>query len=265
MSALVNTSADFRRCHPTTANWEGGWSNHKADLGGKTMYGITEAVFWEWLDLSRKPRRPVASITRAEAEAIFYQRYWVLAGCEPLFPGVDLATYDAAVNSGVSRGRKWLLASLDKGDDHARTVKTICAKRLSFVQSLKVWETFGKGWGNRIADVEARGVAFAMAAMTANDNSQIVARLEDEATGARKTAGIQTKGATATGAAGAGSGGSLALDPATADQLAGYVLGGILVMGLLLAAFLLIRARINAQRAKAYGQVALEATLTGAV
>ncbi|CUX63003.1 glycosyl hydrolase 108 family protein [Agrobacterium tumefaciens] len=36
-------------CHNITAEWEGGWSNHKADPGGKTMYGVTEAVYHVWL------------------------------------------------------------------------------------------------------------------------------------------------------------------------------------------------------------------------
>lgn len=70
--------------------------------------------------------------------------------------GVDLATYDASVNSGGSRGGKWLLTSVG-GPDY-ETAKRICAKRLSFAQSLKICKTIGKGWSHRIADFEAKGV-----------------------------------------------------------------------------------------------------------
>lgn len=264
-AALAYSSPDFQRCHPKTATWEGGWSDHKADPGGKTMYGITEAVFWDWLDSQGTSRRPVASITKGEALAIFYANYWLKAGCEPLFPGVDLAVYDASVNSGVSRGRKWLLASLDKGNDHVKTVKGICGKRLGFVQSLKIWETFGKGWGNRIADIEATGVAWALAASAGNDNAIVVQSLDDEGRAAQRTASAQTKGAGYSTAAGAGGGSGLVVDPEATSQVAGMVLGGLLFVGLVAAAYLIVRALINGKRAKAYSQVAAQLAVGGAV
>lgn len=34
----------FPICHPITAKWEGGWSDHKADPGSKTMYGVTVSM-----------------------------------------------------------------------------------------------------------------------------------------------------------------------------------------------------------------------------
>lgn len=264
-AANANLSADFQRCHPKTAAWEGGWSNHRQDPGGKTMYGVTEAVFWEWLDSRGQPRRPVRSITQAEALQIYYTNYWLKAGCESLVPGVDLAVYDASVNSGVSRGRKWLMASLNPANDHVKTVKGICAKRLGFVQSLKIWQTFGKGWLNRITDIEATGVAWALAAMSANDNGQVMTGLRDEQAAAQKKAANQTKGAGASSAAGGASGTGLALDPGSADQVAGWLLGGLLVAGLGIAAFLVIRAVINRQRAAAYGRVSEAAAISGAV
>ena len=136
------STAKFRRCHDVTKTWEGGWSDHPADPGGKTMYGVTEAVYHAWLRQHGKPLRPVRQITPAEAEQIYFEQYWVPSGGPRLATGVDLATYDASVNSGVSRGRKWLLASIG-GPDH-ETVKRICATRLSFMRSLKIWNTFGR-------------------------------------------------------------------------------------------------------------------------
>lgn len=265
LAANANTSVEFRRCHPKTAAWEGGWSNHKADPGGKTMYGVTEVKFHEWLDRHGKPRRAVRTITMGEAEQLYFEEFWTKAGCEGLFPGVNLATYDASVNSGVSRGRKWLLASLDKGNDHVKTVKGICARRLGFMQSLNIWKTFGKGWGNRVADIEATGVAWALLAMAGSDNAEVVTGLRDEQAAAQKKASNQTKGAGASSAAGGASGTGLALDPGSADQVAGWLLGGLLVAGLGVAAFLVIRAVINRQRAAAYGRVSEAAAISGAV
>lgn len=266
IAANANTSVEFRRCHPKTAQWEGGWSNHAADPGGKTMYGVTEVKFHEWLGKHGRPRRPVRSITRAEAEQLYFEEFWTKAGCENLFPGVNLATYDASVNSGVSRGRKWLLAALDKGNDHVKTVKGICARRLGFMQSLNIWKTFGRGWGNRVADIEATGVAWALMAMSGNDNAQVVTGLRDEESTAQKVARNQNRGAAASGTTGGASGtGLAAADPASADALASWLLGGLLVAGFALAAFLIIRALINRQRAHAYDLAAERVAHSGAV
>ena len=56
----------------------------------------------------------------------------------------------------MSRGIKWLKASVGSSD-HTVTARAICRKRLSFMQSLKIWKTFGKGWSNRVADIEVIG------------------------------------------------------------------------------------------------------------
>lgn len=254
-AANSNVSTAWRRSHAITAKWEGGWSDHRNDPGGKTMYGVTEARYHAWLHKHGKTRRPVRQITRAEAEQIFYEEYWLRARCNTLFPGVDLATYDASVNSGVSRGRKWLLASLDPQNRHDRTVRKLCAKRLGFVQSLtSLWKDFGRGWSNRIADIEANGVAWALKAM--NDDHVVIEQLEDYASEAKKKASTQKKAGTASGTAGGTSGAGLAVDPGSADQLAGMILGGVLVLGRAVAAFLVIRSIIHSRRAAAYRRVA---------
>jgi lysozyme family protein len=41
-------------------------------------------------------------------------------------------------------------------------VKKHSAKRLSFLHGLKTWSVFGKGWGKRVADVEAFGIRLAV-------------------------------------------------------------------------------------------------------
>lgn len=243
------STAKFRRCHEVTKTWEGGWSDHPADPGGKTMYGVTEAVYHAWLRQHGKPLRPVRQITAAEAEQIYFEQYWVPSGGPTLANGVDLATYDAAVNSGVSRGRKWLLASIG-GPDH-ETVKRICAKRLGFMRSLNIWNTFGRGWARRVADIEAKGVAWALTA--ANDNSDLVKQqLGDEADQARSQAGKQTAAA-----AGAGGGGAISIDQGA--QLGDWILAGIAFVAFAGLAFLIIRAVINIHRATAYRKEAANA------
>jgi hypothetical protein len=116
-----------------------------------------------------------------------------------------------------------------------------------------------------VADIEATGVAWALAAMSGNDNAQVVTGLRDEQDAAQKKATGQVKAAGGSAAAGGGPGAGLALDPGAADHAAGWLLGGLLVAGFAIAAFLVIRVIINGQRAAAYEQVAERATYSGAV
>lgn len=248
MAANGNTSAKFQRSHAVTAAWEGGWSNHPADPGGKTMFGVTEGTWARFRKKMGLAVKPIRSITRADAEHLFFIEFWKAAGCEGLVDGVDLATYDANVNSGVSRGRKWLLASLDPYSRHDRTVKNICAKRLSFVQALKHWKQFGKGWSNRIADIQAKGVAWALLAVA--DAPVVVEQLEQEATDKKRASTKQ-------GTAGAGTatvgGGTVAADQAgQAPQVADWLLTGFGVLLVAVAMFLIWRAFLNRQQAVAF-------------
>jgi lysozyme family protein len=49
-----------------------------------------------------------------------------------------------------------------RGADPSNLVIAICDERLRFLQSLKTWPVFGKGWARRVAEV--RAVALAMVA-----------------------------------------------------------------------------------------------------
>ncbi|MDX0533012.1 hypothetical protein GOL26_22645 [Sinorhizobium medicae] len=79
--------------------------------------------------------------------------------------GIDYATLDGAVNSGVSHGAKWLQSALGVSSDGKigsqtisaaakadaiATVKSMCAKRMSFLRGMAIFGTFGRaglpGW-----------------------------------------------------------------------------------------------------------------------
>lgn len=240
----------FEICHPVTAGWEGGWSNHPDDPGGATMYGVIQTVYDAYRVSLKLAKQSVAKITKAEALDIFRKNYWNAAGCDTLFPGVDLAVYDASVNSGVSRGRKWLLASV--GDnDHSKTVQKICKARLSFLNALKTFKTFGKGWTNRVVDIEAKGVKMALEAMQTAP-AQIVSLMTAHAVTAdkdAKTANTQAKAAGA-GAVATPSVGITQADAFTAvDWL---ILGGVGLAFVGIVIYLLKKRSENTARAEAY-------------
>lgn len=233
-------AGNFEKCQEVTGKWEGGWSNHKADPGGATMFGITLAKYREHFPNATAVQ--LRRISRMTALTIYEKDFWVPIDGDRLDAGVDLAVYDAGVNSGVSRAKKWLKASV--GGTADQTVKRICAKRLGFMQSLKIWKTFGRGWSRRVADIEAKGVAWALAA---NNPAKTVARkLDVEAEAARKTATKQV------GTGGAVGGGGALATPEAADQIAGAALAGFVVIVAIVAGVLIWRAHINKQRAAAY-------------
>ncbi|WP_245409751.1 glycoside hydrolase family 108 protein [Pararhizobium haloflavum] len=245
----------FSVCHPITAAWEGGWADHPDDPGGKTMYGVTEGTYHGWLKSRGEPPRPVRQITKAEALEIYRDNYWApTAGRYNLVPGVDLATYDASVNSGVSRGVKWLKAAVGS-NNHADTVKAICRKRLGFMQSLAIWKTFGRGWGNRVADIEAKGVKMALEAMAVSKASRKLI-LKGEAESAERDEKTAKTNAGASGTAGAASGGAAAggetIDPSTFDPTTGWMLAVAAVFALIIAVHFIAKARAAKARKAAY-------------
>src|SRR3546814_13938072 len=54
---------------------EGGWSNHPADRGGATMYGVTQTTYNGWRKKKSRPRQSVRSISKAEAYELYESEY----------------------------------------------------------------------------------------------------------------------------------------------------------------------------------------------
>lgn len=245
----------FEICHAITAKWEGGWSDHPADPGGKTMYGITETRWHEYQDKLKVKRTPVRNVTKAQALAFYRSEFWLACGADKLFPGVDLAVHDGSVNSGVSRGRKWLLASAGS-NDHSETVKKICRARLSFMQSLAIWKTFGNGWGRRVADIEARGVAMALAAMGLSP-SQVSGKIKTEAAKSAQQASSAKKAATTSATAASAPAAAPVVEPSTVtDATTVWILVVIVAAGALATVIFIAKKRAADARVEAYNEVA---------
>ena len=145
---------------------EGGYSNHPSDPGGPTNFGITIVDYRKYV----KPGASAADVkamTVDEAKSIYRAKYWDAQRCDELPAGVNYAVFDYGVNSGISRSGKVLRRVLKLPDntsvvndlviaaaraaDPKTLVIAICDERLRFLQSLKTWSVFGKGWGRRVA------------------------------------------------------------------------------------------------------------------
>ncbi|RWC58903.1 glycosyl hydrolase 108 family protein [Mesorhizobium sp.] len=243
--------SNFAEALAITLAYEGGYSTVKSDpgnwTGGKVGSGVLKGTKYG-IAASAHPDLDIKNLTLDDAGKIYKPQYWDKVSGDRLASGVDLVTWDYAVNSGPSRALKALLASV--GGTDVQTVKKICAKRLGFLQSLAIWKTFKGGWSSRVASVEAKGVAWALAAV--KGPAAVQAGLLEEQVAAKKTATRNTAAAGTTGAATTAGGGDVALNPQHADQLAGWVLGGLLGVAAIIVLVLIVRTIIHKQRADAY-------------
>ena len=152
-----------------TLQFEGGYSDHPADPGGATKYGITQAVLASWRGRT-VTKQDVRDLTRGEADAIYRRNYWDGIGGDELPAGIDAAVFDYAVNSGPSRAAKTLQNAIGVtpdgfvGMDTVRAargfpsdaiIRQICAERRGFLGRLKIFPVFGRGWLRRVDAVEA--------------------------------------------------------------------------------------------------------------
>jgi len=163
-------TGNFETCLALMLAHEGGFVNHPQDPGGMTNLGVTKRVWEEWTghEVDEKQMR---ALTPDAVAPLYKRKYWDACRADELLDGVDYAVFDVAVNSGVGRAVKLLQscvgATPDGGfgsitmaltkkaeQDPARLIELYCAKRLDFLQSLKTFETFGRGWSRRVAEVK---------------------------------------------------------------------------------------------------------------
>lgn len=160
------------------ARYEGPYGWDKGDTGGPTKYGITcydlaehrgqkmtSMALWEPL---------VQAMTLDEAEDIYNSKYARGLYFTSLRSGPDCAILDYGINSGVARpflvarrllqvtnpSNALLVDAINKAHaaDPKWFVDALCQERLSFMHQIRngtAWSQFGKGWGARVADVNA--------------------------------------------------------------------------------------------------------------
>lgn len=244
--------SNFRRSLKEVLRWEGGYVNHPKDPGGATNRGVTQAVYNDYLRDGGLPIQSVRNITEEEVADIYHRRYWNAVGADRLPTGVDYATFDYGVNSGPSRALRYLGKSMKKGDSVA-TIKALCSSRMGFLRGIGTFAVFGKGWGRRVASVEATAVKWALqdgakAPETVRYGLLSEARAADRAAGSgKKAAGIGTAGG---GGVGVG-GGSPDLSTPEIYLLIG--LGILVVIIVLVAIYYWKKHKVRAQ---AYKEVA---------
>lgn len=163
---------------------EGGYQKFAADsgnyCGGKligTNHGIAAPTLKQWL--GRCPTESeMRNLPKATADAIYKARFWDTLRGDQLPKGVDYAVFDYGVNSGVGRAAKDLQAVVGTTQDgivgpitlraverfHPQSlINALCDRRMSFLQRLRDWNTWGRGWTNRVRMVRANALRMASA------------------------------------------------------------------------------------------------------
>ncbi len=154
---------DFDKAFEKLLGHEGDFSDHAADPGGQTRFGVTEAVARENGYTGDMRELPVDL-----AKRIYRQRYWDAVRADDLPAPVRYPVFDAAVNSGPGQAVRWLQRALGVADDgrigpvtlaaarvaNGEALKAaILAQRLRFMTQLSNWPSFSRGWARRIADL----------------------------------------------------------------------------------------------------------------
>ena len=168
-------AGNWEKCFQMVLKHEGGFVNHPKDPGGMTNLGVTKRAWEEYVG-HEVDEAEMRSLTPEKVKPFYKSRYWDRIKGDDLPSGVDYAAYDLAVNSGVGRAAKYLqsiagvpsdgvigtksLAAI-KDCPAGEMVDAMCDMRLEFLKKLPTWDTFGKGWGRRVAEVEEKATAMA--------------------------------------------------------------------------------------------------------
>lgn len=170
-------SDTFRAAMAFVRYWEGGWSNHKADPGGLTKWGVTiKTVIAKALDFNGDGKidaRDLEAMTPDQAEALYRADYFDAIRGDDLPPAVAVLAFDCAVNQGPGRSGRWLqecAGMTGKAIDGAVGPMTVAAvarafnadergflrefqvRRALHYSSLSSFVTFGRGWFRRLID-----------------------------------------------------------------------------------------------------------------
>lgn len=137
----------FKKALSFVLKWEGGYVNNPHDKGGATNKGITQGTYNGWLVSKGLQRKDVKFISQSEVEEIYYNNYWLKAGCQKMSKIFAVISFDTAVNMGVGRVQEFLKAA--KWTDPTKFLDAREAKYREFA-NYGNQKIFLKGWLNRL-------------------------------------------------------------------------------------------------------------------
>lgn len=175
----------FEECLVHVLESEGGWTDDPDDLGGKTNKGITIADYSEYrgLPITTDLIRDLRNISDDEVRDLYNLHYWLKVRADVLPPGIDYATFDFGVNSGVGTSKRILQETVKTRADgrigpltlkaiaeypkreypnQSLLVERFIDARMIYLKTRPTFWKHGKGWFNRCDKV--RRIALQMIA-----------------------------------------------------------------------------------------------------
>jgi Glycosyl hydrolase 108 len=137
----------FQKAIDFTLPSEGGYSNDPNDPGGETNFGISKRAH---------PTLDIKSLTREQAIAIYYNDYWLAAGCGAFPLALSVAYFDTAVNLGLTHTRAiahTYRAVAEGVPDLERTSLLLNGRQDYYNHLVALHPTLAKyshGWANRV-------------------------------------------------------------------------------------------------------------------
>lgn len=152
---------------------EGGFVNHPSDPGGMTNLGVTKATWENWVGRA-SDEKEMRGLTPEKVEPLYKKKFWDACRCDELPSGIDYLVFDFAVNAGPGRSIKTLQSAVGATPDggigpmtlaavnsfsEAELVEKFSQAKEDFYRSLNTFDTFGKGWLNRVAAVKIKATS----------------------------------------------------------------------------------------------------------
>lgn len=156
---ISNDETVFSAAYRVVMKHEGGYSNHAADRGGETIFGIASKFHPEVF--SRVMNAVDAGNTEVALEITreFYKtHYWDKVGGDHLRPDVALVAFDTAVNHGVNYANRLLEQT---GGDVDAMLAARDEKYDRIAQADPSQQAFARGWDNRLASLGRAAGSFA--------------------------------------------------------------------------------------------------------
>ena len=154
---------NFDECFAALIAHEGDFADLENDPGGKTRFGVTEAVA-----RAAGYGGDMRQLPLSLAKTIYRSQYWDAVRGDELPDGVRYYVFDAAAASGVRQSILWLQRALGVAADGVLGPVTLAAahvanpdrlkarllsQRLRFMAGLSNWPSFSRGWTRRVADL----------------------------------------------------------------------------------------------------------------
>lgn len=98
-AGLINTPAQRKAV---------GYVDDPLDRGGETKFGVAK---------NANPDLDITGLTWSDAEAVYYDRYWVPGLCDRLDSKVGVLHFDGCVNHGVVKAKKFLQRAVGVEED----------------------------------------------------------------------------------------------------------------------------------------------------